>query len=194
MTMVLFLLGSLNSEASRDRYENDRYHHRNDRYEHHEYNRPVFFLPGKYFTITIGGQKYFHSNGRYYQRRHLEYVVVSEPVGVIISNVPTGCRKVYIDGSIYYTYNGNYYLQIAGGYRLVDRPLARVREEVSDINVTNVSPEVRTGDTFTVNVPNAKGGYTAIRLNRSGSGYIGPQGEYYPEFPKVEQLRAMYAN
>lgn len=48
------------------------------------------------------------------------------------------------------------------------------------------------GDSFTVNIPNSKGGYTAITLKRSGSGYTGPQGEYYSDFPKVEQLRAMY--
>jgi hypothetical protein len=49
-----------------------------------------------------------------------------------------------------------------------------------------------TQDTYIVNIPNDKGGYTAVILKRSGKGFIGPQGEYYPEFPKVRLLRLMY--
>jgi len=48
------------------------------------------------------------------------------------------------------------------------------------------------GDTATVNVPNASGGYTAVVLKRSGNGYLGPQGEYYDQIPSTEQLQAMY--
>ena len=45
---------------------------------------------------------------------------------------------------------------------------------------------------FTVNIPNRHGGYTAVVIKRTGSGYTGPQGEYYPEFPKVFQLEIIY--
>ncbi len=45
---------------------------------------------------------------------------------------------------------------------------------------------------YTVNIPNDHGGYTAVVIKRSGNGYTGPQGEYYPEFPKVFQLKIMY--
>lgn len=47
-------------------------------------------------------------------------------------------------------------------------------------------------DEFTVNIPNDRGGYTAVVIKRSGNGFIGPQGEFYPEFPKVSQLKVMY--
>ena len=47
-------------------------------------------------------------------------------------------------------------------------------------------------DSFTVNIPNYKGSYTPVTLTRSGTGFIGPQGEYYPEFPKIKQLKEMY--
>jgi hypothetical protein len=47
---------------------------------------------------------------------------------------------------------------------------------------------------ITVNIPNNKGGYSAVTLTRSGNGFIGPQGEYYPGFPKVSQLKLMYGN
>jgi hypothetical protein len=47
-------------------------------------------------------------------------------------------------------------------------------------------------DEFTVNIPNTHGGYNAVVIKRSGDGFIGPQGEYYPEFPKVFQLQMKY--
>jgi hypothetical protein len=47
-------------------------------------------------------------------------------------------------------------------------------------------------DEFTVNIPNDHGGYTAVVIKRSGNGFTGPQGEFYPAFPKVSQLRIMY--
>ena len=47
-------------------------------------------------------------------------------------------------------------------------------------------------DDFTVNVPNAQGGYTAIVIKKSGDGHVGPQGEYYSQFPTVAQLQVMY--
>lgn len=48
-------------------------------------------------------------------------------------------------------------------------------------------------DVFTINVPNSKGDYTGVTIKRSGNGFVGPQGEFYPEFPKVDQLKLMYA-
>ena len=50
------------------------------------------------------------------------------------------------------------------------------------------------GDSFTVNIPNAQGGYTAVVIQKTANGYLGPQGEYYPSFPSVAQLQVMYAN
>ena len=46
--------------------------------------------------------------------------------------------------------------------------------------------------TVVINVPNHNGSYTPIALRKSGSGYIGPQGEYYHGNPTVTQLRALY--
>ena len=47
-------------------------------------------------------------------------------------------------------------------------------------------------DSFTVNVPNSQGGYTAVVIQSSGSGFVGPRGEYYANFPSVYQLQAVY--
>jgi uncharacterized protein YcfJ len=59
--------------------------------------------------------------------------------------------------------------------------------------VAQPAPVTSSDDVFTVNVPNNRGGFVPVLIKRSGTGYFGPQGEYYPEFPKVSQLQAMYA-
>ena len=45
---------------------------------------------------------------------------------------------------------------------------------------------------FTINVPNNRGGYTSVDLKRIETGFLGPQGEFYAEFPRVSQLQAIY--
>jgi hypothetical protein len=68
-----------------------------------------------------------------------------------------------------------------------------VNTPVGNIQGVQGASPTNAEESFTVNVPNSKGGYTAVTLKRSGNGFIGPQGEYYTEFPKIEQLKAMYA-
>jgi hypothetical protein len=47
-------------------------------------------------------------------------------------------------------------------------------------------------ETLVVNIPNSNGSYTRVVLRKSGNGYIGPQGEFYPTHPTVKQLRVLY--
>ena len=49
-------------------------------------------------------------------------------------------------------------------------------------------------DQYSVNIPNVHGGYNVVVIKQSGEGFVGPQGEYYPEFPKVFQLQMKYGN
>jgi hypothetical protein len=47
-------------------------------------------------------------------------------------------------------------------------------------------------NTTTVHVTNSNGSIIAVNLQRSGPGYIGPRGEYYPTLPTEDQLRPVY--
>ncbi|MBU1863659.1 MAG: hypothetical protein KKH94_08365 [Candidatus Omnitrophica bacterium] len=47
--------------------------------------------------------------------------------------------------------------------------------------------------TIMVNVPNANGSFTRIVLKKTKEGYLGPQGEFYLDYPTIHQLKAMYA-
>ncbi len=110
------------------------------------------------------------------------------PIGTVVRVRPPDCRTVIIRGATYYVSNDVYYLPSRQGYEVVVPPNTSVIEAAQ--------PEVAsaTDESVTVNIPNAQGGFTAVVLKKSGSGFLGPQGEFYPEFPKVEQLKLMYAS
>ena len=55
-----------------------------------------------------------------------------------------------------------------------------------------VQPQPYHAESIIINVPNIYGGYTAVRLVRHSQGYLGPQGEYYFDYPTVYQLAALY--
>jgi hypothetical protein len=48
-------------------------------------------------------------------------------------------------------------------------------------------------ETITIYVPNSNGSYTSVTLAKYNGGYVGPQGEFYPGRPTIEQLRVLYA-
>jgi hypothetical protein len=48
--------------------------------------------------------------------------------------------------------------------------------------------------TTTVYIPRKNGSVTAVTLVRHNQGYLGPQGEYYPGNPTVEQLKILYGD
>lgn len=62
--------------------------------------------------------------------------------------------------------------------------------EQAPVQIAAAAPS--TMDTFTINVPNARGAYTAVVIRRSGEGFVGPQGEFYESFPLVSELKVIY--
>jgi len=158
--------------------------------EHHYYryhDHPHFgfhvsaFYPDEYYPVWVGGARYYYDDGLYYNYAGGNYVVVAPPAGAVVSTVPSDFQAVVINGVTYYTDKGTYYLRTPSGYEVVVPPA--VQEVSNSATISNV---------VTVNVPSDKGGYVAITLKRSGNGYVGPQGEFYSQFPKVSQLQTMY--
>lgn len=45
---------------------------------------------------------------------------------------------------------------------------------------------------ITVWITNSNGSQTSVRLTKSGPGFLGPRGEWYPSTPTNEQLRVIY--
>ena len=48
---------------------------------------------------------------------------------------------------------------------------------------------------YTVNIPHNGGkGYVPVVLTKTTNGFLGPQGEFYAQFPTVAHLQLMYGN
>lgn len=113
----------------------------------------------------------------------------------------TSYQPVVLNGMTYYVNNGVYYLYTQYGYQAVPTPAGAPAQQVAAASTVTAaggpsaivsSTAAGSEDTVTINIPNSKGGYTAVVLKKSGNGFVGPQGEYYNEFPKVSQLQMMY--
>jgi hypothetical protein len=202
MVLVLFMVQASEVCAwGRDERRHDFYY--TPHYIPH--GREVHALPHDHMRLIIGGLEYYYWEGMFYKVRADRYVVVPAPIGAVVTAIPQGCQPVIVDGTPYYNINGVTYMYTPYGYQVVPQPKTIiVKNYVSTESATapallsapTAIPGADTGsdaDTFTVNVPNPKGAYTPVALKRSGNGFVGPQGEYYAEFPRVEQLKVMYA-
>lgn len=157
-------------------------------------------LPFAAATLLIAGAHYYYWEGEYYRRSSSGYVVVAPPVGAVVTAIPSGYQTIIIDGTPYYIANGVTYIYTSGGYQVVPTPRTVIIQNNAAQVITSEPAKTQNtvvtagaeNNSFTVNIPNSKGGYTAVTLTRSGSGFVGPQGEFYTEFPKIEQLKVMY--
>ena len=136
------------------------------------------------------------------------YVVVSPP---LLRVLPRGLSTVVADGMPYYTANGIYYKAVPNGYAVIEKPVglalpaqpqvAPVVETPAAQQALEVSPTAEAvakeeeGESITLYVP-AKHGNTFIpvTLRRHESGFVGPQGEFYSDMPKVSLLTEMYGH
>jgi hypothetical protein len=110
---------------------------------------------------------------------------------------------IVVGGIPYYYYGGTYYTAYDNALVAVAPPVETVAQASAApqaaapaaSQVTSVQGPTRlSGDTVTVNVPGEKGAFTAVKLVKANKGYIGPQGEYYPDHPTVEELKVLYGN
>jgi len=75
--------------------------------------------------------------------------------------------------------------------QLVAQAPAQQEQAPAVQQVSNVDPFKITGQ-YDVYLPNGNGTFTMVRLSKTPTGYLGPQGEYYPDHPTTEQLNARY--
>ena len=114
----------------------------------------------------------------------------AQPGYAVVSS--SGYQPVIVNGVTYYVNNGAFYIYTQYGYQAVANPAGATAPVMQAAPVTAAPVSADTDNLFTINIPNNKGGYAAVLLKRSGKGFIGPQGEFYSEFPKVSQLQLMY--
>jgi hypothetical protein len=139
---------------------------------------------GEHHEVVVSKHKRYHyRDGRFYWPTFFNFglFVVQPPFGAVVTVLPARHKTLVFGGLTYYHYDNTYYRACPSGYMVVPAP----------VPYPNVSPGA---ERITINVPNARGGYTPVVLTRYGDGYLGPQGEYYPDHPTVEQLKALYGS
>lgn len=144
-------------------------------------------LPSRHEIVKVGHQRYHYYKGRFYRPTFfgLGFFVVVPPIGAIVTVLPDGYKVIIVGGVTYYYYDNVYYKDYPSGYIVVPAPAAPPA-------VVTAPPAAAVGETVIINIPNSDGSYTPVKLVKRNSGYIGPQGEYYPEHPTVEQLKVLY--
>ena len=198
MTMVL--VQSTQAEAwhrtSRHSYKNHRYDH-HGYYKHHNrhhsnlFGNIVFPFSKGFIKISVGGERYHYHDGVFYHKERHHYRAIPAPVGARITHLPHGFRSFYVDGVPYYTYNDVYYQHTPKGYEVINKPYSKRAKRAK---VANKHGNSELEDSITLSIRNREGGYFSITVKPSGDGYIGPQGEYYDEFPKMEHLKMIYGS
>ncbi|MBU1727531.1 MAG: hypothetical protein KJ880_07865 [Candidatus Omnitrophica bacterium] len=137
-------------------------------------------LPSRHESVVVKGHKYYYNEGRFYKPWFFGFNIVIPPIGATVTFLPVGHRAIVVGGINYYSYDNVYYKRCPRGYIVVQEPAV-------------VHPQQKYyGETVIINVPNSNGSFTPVALVKQNGGYMGPQGEYYPVHPTVEQLKALY--
>ncbi len=153
------------------------------------HDRERVVLPPRHEIVRFGDSRYHYYRGRFYHDTFFGLVFVHPPVGVIIDLIPAESRVVTVGASTYYCYDNVYYEACSSGYIVVPAPSVNYASVFQPVTVPSGG-----GETIEINVPNSNGSYTAVKVRKSNNGYIGPQGEFYPAHPTVEQLKVLYGN
>ena len=106
--------------------------------------------------------------------------------------IPNGSSLVVVDGIGYYYFNGYYLRPCPSGYMVVTPP--EVAPPPAPEPKVASEPGPASDNAITINIPNSKGGFTSVKLVKSKDGYKGPQGEFYPDHPTVDELRVLYGD
>ncbi|MCM8776413.1 MAG: DUF6515 family protein [Candidatus Omnitrophica bacterium] len=160
---------------------------------HTEWRAPAFYYNAQYYShlphghrpCWVNGVKYFYYSGRFFQSTAFGYVMVPPPVHAVVEAIPVGYQTIIYDNTPYYYYDRTYYVKQPTGYQVVNPPPAVVTLNPTAVEVPEKS--------VVVNVPNPNGSYIPVVLQKYSNGYVGPQGEFYPDYPSIDQLKAMYA-
>lgn len=141
---------------------------------------------------------------------------VAPPIGAVVEYLPDGYTTFVVNGVQYYSCGGYYFRACPSGYVIVSPPEVAASttpepsaqalksqasgtppEQGSSVTAPQAASAAGAaaksdGAVVTINIPNASGGFTAVKLTKYKDGYKGPQGEFYQGHPAVDELKALY--
>lgn len=151
----------------------------------HKHSGYYRYLPRKAKKIRHHDTVYYYDQGHFYHHTPSGYVIVTAPLGTYIETLPRQTKTIVHQSENYYVYDDTYYVKKQKGYQVVTPPQAVVTSNAVAVE----APE----KTVVINVPNPNGSYIPVTLQKYSDGYVGPNGEFYKDYPSIDQLKAMYA-
>ncbi len=146
-----------------------------------------------YRSIFWGGLSYLYAEGLFYRYTPSGYIIVEPPVGAVVPALPPTYSTVVVRGTPYYYYDSTYYAPVPGGYTVVSPAVVSAAPVQPPLQVASpANTQDASIDTYEIQIPNSDGSYTLVVLKKSEKGFVGPQGELYPEHPTVEKLKVLY--
>jgi hypothetical protein len=144
------------------------------------------------FAWGWGRHGYYYSGGNWWLGNA---IVAGLVAGAVVASLPPRCETVYVGGYPYY-YDGSYYYQRSpNGYVVVEpvegEPVA-VQPVATSENVPPQNYSAENKRSVSILIANSNGTSTTIMLIKKGSGYVGPEGEYYEAMPTMKQIKAVY--
>jgi len=149
-------------------------------------------MPAGHVRILSGKKHYYYHRGLFYRKTRSGFLLVSPPIGVTVPMLPEGCSAVFSRGRKYFYHEDAFYRKSPSGYIVITEPGIKETAMPKPINIDTTPPPEAVSDIFIVNIPNNDGSYTPVKLVKKGDGYTGPQGEFYPGKPTIEQLKVLY--
>jgi hypothetical protein len=123
------------SKESYEHYGNRNEYHPKYYSNHHHYSKPDYFVHPKYGRVyhrfehnpivfeTNCGNYYYSGNNFYRYHDGIGYCVTELPRQIYFRHLPYECRRVYLNGEVFFS-NGNlFFLYSPKGYVLVPSPL-----------------------------------------------------------------------
>lgn len=161
-------------------------------------------LPPKAKPVVIAGITYYILDDIYYRHGPRGYVIVEKPVlpepakpikedpksDQIIIKIPKKDGTGEIPVILTRRKQGGYLGPKGEFYWLL--PSITTLQKVYDTSAT--TPQVSSSEgTLILHVPNKDAeGFTPVILTRMSTGFLGPQGEFYPQMPKISLLTELY--
>ena len=106
-------------------------HHHAPAHHHRVIHRPhpVYYQrPVVVHSFLVGDYTYYYGNGVYYVYDPVYgYEEVAFPENVFFTTLPYGARLSRVNGTTYYEAGGMWFLPVAEGYMMVERPIARAQ-------------------------------------------------------------------
>ena len=81
-------------------------------------------LPSPYVRIVVGGLPYFYAHGAFYRPYRSGYIVVTAPIGAVVTTLPMGYIAFSVGLDTYYFVNNTYYIwdEPRTGFVVVPKP------------------------------------------------------------------------